>query len=343
MPPEWQITPAATHIRGLRLDENGTVTQAFRPLAPGPVGVDGNRLVRDGKPLTEAFTAIDSFDYSPSRDEVVFSAKRDAGFDIGLVAGDGSKTNWAPGDPADEVMVEWAPRGYKISYVVRASMGDVVRTLHVPTSYQYAIDFGTATISELAWGAAGEKYAVAYSTLDASDRVEVLRYDGRDRTMPIRPAEKLAVDVVPFAAGAFALRPQDLRYEEKLPVVVWQVDRFDWSDARAALLRNARVAVIVARTIDDALWQTVRSTPWLDSSRTFAVTSNHVGRASARPQDRPAEARPTFVIGDPAVPAGHFRRQANVVAVAPVAVQSFAAGFIADQLKRTSRTNGSSR
>ena len=336
-------TPAVPRIRSVAIDERGAVTQALLPLAAGPVAVQGNRLVRDGKPLTESFRAIDSFDYSESRDEVVFSARRDAGFDIGLVAGDGSRTNWAPADPADEVQVQWAPRGHKVSYIVRATHGDVVRTLHIPTSLQYAIDFGPATIYDVAWDPAGEKYVVAFSTLDASDGVEVLRFDGSDRRVAVPPAAKLAADVVSFAPGAYALRPYDLRYGERLPVVVWLTGRFEWSDARAALMCEARVAVIVARTLDDSLWRTIRQTPWLDPNHAYVVENANVGLTSARPVGVRPEAGPTFITADAAIGPGRYRRRGDVIAVAPTAIQSFAAGFIADQLKRTSRTNGSSR
>jgi hypothetical protein len=307
IPATWNSTPATTRIRSLK---------PLLPLA-SPVSVENNRLVRDGKRLTEQFVAIESFDYAPNWDEVIFSARRDKGFDIGLVAGDGSKTNWAPADPADEVMVQWAPRGYKASYVVRAPLGDVVRTLHIPSSFQYAIDFGPATIYDVAWEPNGEKYAVAYSTIDASDRVEVLRYDGTDRAVTRKPELKIDADVVSFAPGAFALRPRDVRYDEKLPVVVWLADRFEWSDGRYALMRDARVAVIIARKQDDALWKAVSETAWMDAKRAFVVSP------------------------DPAVPAGFYRFDGRTLAAAPAAIQSVAAGFIADQLKRTSRTNGS--
>ncbi|HUR83275.1 MAG TPA: hypothetical protein VM733_21130 [Thermoanaerobaculia bacterium] len=320
IPAAWNTTPVSTRIRSIALDDRGNVTLA--PLLPlaSPVRVENNRLVRDGKRLTEQFVAIESFDYSAKSDEVIFSARRVAenrGFDIGLVAGDGSKTNWAPADPADEVMVQWAPRGYKASYVVRAPLGDVVRTLHIPSSFQYAIDFGPATIYDVAWEPKGEKYAVAYSTIDASDRVEVLRYDGTDRAVTRKPDLKLDADVVSFAPGAFALRPRDLRYSEKLPVVVWLSDRFEWSDGRYALMRGARVALVIAHKEDEALRKAVSATSWMDAERTFVVST------------------------DPTVPAGYYRFDGRTLAAAPAAIQSVAAGFIADQLKRTSRTNGS--
>jgi hypothetical protein len=322
--------PAAHRIEAIALDDAGNVTQeAAHAPKESPVRVEMNRLVRDGKTLTETFAAIDSFDYSASRDEVIFSVKRGTSFDIGLVAGDGSATHWIPPDPADEIAVQWAPRGNKISYVVRAPLGDVVRTFHVPTSFQYAVDFGPATIRDLAWEPKAEKFAVLYSTPDASDRVEVLRYDGTERHIAVAPSAKIAADLMPFAPHALALRPLDLRYNEKLPVVIWLADDFSWSDARAALMRNARVAVIVTTVSPGPeLDRAIRETAWLDPTRMFAVGAKVAGAVS--------------VIGDPAMQPGRYRRAGSVVSAAPAAIQSVAAGFIADQVNRTGSTNGSS-
>jgi hypothetical protein len=117
--------------------------------------------------------------------------------------------------------------------------------------------------------------------------------------------------------------------------VVWRADRFEWSDARAALLQNARVAILVTtREPSGELWKIVRETPWLDATRVFVVGWSG---ALAPPQWA------TSIVPDASVPAGRYRRSGNVVAVPPAAIQSFAAGFIADQWKRTSATNGSSR
>ena len=339
IPVSWLSVPRATRINALQLDPDGKVTtMPGVPKDNGPIRVEGNRLFNGQQPITDSFAAIDSFDYHAARGEVVFSARRDKSFDIGLVASDGSVTNWIPPEPGDEIAVKWAPRGNKVSYIVRGPFGDVVRTFHVPTSFQYAMDFGTATIHELAWDPPAERYAVAYSTLDASDRIEVLHYDGRDRRIALPPSASVAADVVPFGAGAFALRPFDMPYGEKLPVVLWVADRFDWSDERAALLKNARVAVIVAAKIDGELWRLLRDTTWLDSSRIYVVEPQ-----ASSPVDK--EAAPDgalIIVPDATLASGHYRQDGNRVAVAPAAIQSFAAGFIADHLKRTSATNGSS-
>ena len=316
IPERWLSMPESAAPAKLMLD--------------GPIRLLNGQLWRGDKPVTEKFAAIDSFDYSEARDEVIFSAKRDASFDIGLAAGDGSKTNWLPADAADELAVQWAPRGNKVSYIVRAKSGDVVRTLHIPTSFQYSVDFGTtATIDSLTWDAAAERYTVSYSTLDASERKESIHYNGSDRRTETNPQMTIDADLVPFGADAFALRPRELHYDEKLPVVVWVTDGFGWSDARARLMRDARVASIVTTRAPDAdFWKNVSGAKWLDASKLYVVNGSAPGAIS--------------FIGDASIPIGRYRQTGNVVAAAPAAIQSVAAGFIADQWKRTSPANGSS-
>ena len=294
-------------------------TASPRRMIDGPVRLLNGQLWRGDKPVTDAFAAIDSFDYSESRDEVIFSAKKGTSFDIGLAAGDGSKTNWLPAEAADELAVQWAPRGNKVSYVVRAKGGDAVRTFHIPTSFHYVVDFAnTATIHSLTWDAAAERFTVVYSTLDASERTESIHYNGSARRTEAQPKTKIAADLLPFGPDAYVLRPHDLRYDEKVPVVVWVSDRLAWSEPRAALMRDARVAsIVVTRTPDEAFWKTVRETAWLDPSKLYVVN----GRAD----------NAVSFVADERIPAGRYRRTGNVVAAAPAAIQSVAAGYIADQ------------
>ncbi|MEA2463464.1 MAG: hypothetical protein QOJ98_1211, partial [Acidobacteriota bacterium] len=127
IPQAWLSVPEAARMRSLVLDEQGKVSHQPQPASPpaskGPIYLSGGRLMNGEKALTDGFLAIDSFDYSEARGEVVFSAKREGSFDIGLVSSDGSPINWAPADPADELDVQWAPRGNKVSYILRASGG----------------------------------------------------------------------------------------------------------------------------------------------------------------------------------------------------------------------------
>ncbi len=348
IPSEWLNVPAAARIGSVAFSDDGKVQPSAAPvslrLSDGPIrvmsGASGATLLNGSTVLAANLTAIDSFDLSESRGEVAFSAKREGGFDIALIATEGGAVHWMPSDPADEVAVQWAPRGNKISYVIRAAGGDVVRTLHIPTSYQFAIPFPGSTIHALAWDAPAERYAVAYSTVDASDRVEVLKYDGEDRRMAIPPERQLEVEVVSFAPGAVVLLPRDLRQKERLPLVVWVADEFAWSDARAALLTSARAAVVVTKNWPrEELWRVAAGTAWLDPSRTFVVDA----RSAAANDRRPPERATTLIVADPVLGSGRYRRQGNIVAVAPAVVQSFAAGYITAQLERATPTNGSSR
>jgi len=321
IPPEWSSVPAAPRIRAVQLDADGKVTTALRPLRESDVRVAGNALVRGDRKLTDAFVAIDSFDVSESRGEVVFSAKRADNFDIGLVSTDGSPINWVPVEAVDEVGVQWAPRGNKVSYIVRSKTGDFVRTVHIPTSAQLSIEFPAARIHTLGWDPAGERFAVAYSTPDASDRVETMQFRGASRRIAIPPAAQLQVEVATFGPDAVSLRPRDIAYGEKLPLVIWVDDEpFGWSDARADLMRNVRVACIVTkRPPAGEVRNAVSQTPWIDRARTFVVSGGQVWKFNLEVEF------PDLTPGTGAV------------------VQSSAARFIADQLKRTGTPNGSSQ
>ena len=99
--------------------------------------------------------------------------------------------------------------------------------------------------------------------------------------------------------------------------IVWLADRFEWSDGRYALMRDARVALVIARSANPELQKKIGETAWMDAKRVYMVSA------------------------DASIPTGFYRFDRGTVAAAPAAIQSVAAGFIADQLKRTSRTNGS--
>jgi len=235
---------------------------------PDAVHVAKGQLFRGQKALTPRFAAIDSFDVSLERREVVFSAKRTDNFDVGLVSLDGSEIHWIPEDPNDETAVQWAPRGNKVSYVVHTPTGDIVRTVHIPTSAQVAVDFPYASVRSLRWDPAGERFFVVLTSPDASERTESMRYGGEERRVEVAPKTTLDVAIEPLAGG-IAVRPSALRYGEKLPLVVWIAPRlYEWSDARGALLQRDRVAcVIVTKAPDDAFWKAVREVPWIDASK----------------------------------------------------------------------------
>jgi hypothetical protein len=333
IPNEWRTVPHAPAFATLSLDDHGSTGPGTKK-DEAAIHVDANRILNGDKVLTEAFDAVDSFDYSQTRGEVAFSVKRHGrdNFDIGLVSSDGSPIVWIPSpDPSDETGVQWAPRGHKISYIVRAKGGDVVRTVHIPTSQNVVVDFPNATIHVLAWEPAAERYAVVYSTPVASDAIEVVKYDGSSRKITTAPAETVEAEIEPFSKDAILLRPRDIAYDEQLPLVVWIARDFAWSDERAALIRNARVAVALTKSDpDDAFWSAAADRPWLSRERVYVVGGKRGERGKS-------------LIADETVPADRSRRAADGIHVHPSVIQSFAAGFIADDLKRNPPGNVRSR
>jgi hypothetical protein len=292
--------------------------------------VAGNRLVNGEKELTSEFAAIDSFDVSLDRKEVVFSARRKDNFDIGLVAIDGSDVHWVPEDPADETAVQWAPRGNKVSYVLHVPGGSIVRTVHIPTATPLSVAFPQTQVDALAWEPKAEEYAVVIESPQASQSLVAMTYAGDKRRDVIPPASRLDVSMQPVGS-VLVMRPTDLHYNEKLPVVLW-VDQhpFAWSDARAALMRNARVAIAVAPEAGGSFWGEIAKIAWIDSTRKYIVN------AATPPPDRAA----IVIRAEASLPSGRYRRAGNTVSTAPAVVQSFAAAFIADDLKGTPPPNG---
>lgn len=327
VPDEWLPVPVATQIRSVAVTADGKVTPSPVPAVPkapkGSIVATETAIANGLKLLTPPFEAIDSFDLSESRGEVVFSAKRDGDFDIGLVAIEGSDISWVPDDPADEVAVKWAPKGSKISYIVRTRFGDAVRTVHIPTAANFSVDFNLSRIHDLAWDAQGERFAVAYSSPTSSDAVDLLKYSGEGRTAAIKPAARLDVNLEPFVGDAIVLQPVDIRYNEKLPLVIWVAeDPLVWSDARAELMRTARVALVVwSASAEPPLWESggraaALQRPWIDTSRIYTVgdAGKIEGAIAVTPDPR----------------------------IRPADIESFAARYIADHLKRNPPPNGDS-
>jgi hypothetical protein len=281
---------------------------------------EGARLYRGSVPLTPSYRQIESFDVSLDRREIVFSAKRESNFDVGLVSLDGSQVNWIPEDPADEVSPQWAPRGNKASFIVRNKGGDLIRTVHIPTAFQLVVDFPFGIVRRLAWDDAGERFAVSWETADAPQRIETMKYDGQSRRITVAQGGDLPVSVSPFAGGLM-LRPESMSYNERLPLVVWVTngERNAWSDARGAMLARARMATLVLEAPPDAaVLAAIAETAWVDRDRIFAVGAQVPDAVS--------------IVGDASIPAGFYRVTPEVISVHPSGVESLAAGWIPNQL-----------
>jgi hypothetical protein len=304
--------------------------------APAPklttIHVSEKRLFNGTKPLTPPFAAIDSYDVSLERKEIVFSAKRTNSFDVGLVSIDGSDIHWIPEDPADEVSPQWAPRGNKVSYIVQTATGSIVRTVHIPTATPLSIDFPGAQVDALAWEPDAARFALVLESPDESQHLVSMTYAGEQRQKVVAASEWLSVSLEPIG-GVLVMRPNEMRYNEKLPLVIWiDPKTFAWSDARAALMRSSRVAIAITPKLDDNFMTEVRNVAWIDSNRTYIVNGTGAEAAGSAIVIAPET--------DPRLPLHHYTRRGNTLRVRPAVVQSFAAAFIADDLKGTPPPNG---
>ena len=341
LPNGWEAVPKAASVG----DYCAHVSCAAAPQSA--IRIADNRIFNGDKPLTPAFAAIDSFDVSLDRKEVVFSARRKDNFDIGLVSIDGSDIHWVPEDPADEVSVQWAPRGNKVSFILHTATGSIVRTVHIPTATPLSVDFPETQIDALSWEPQAEGYAVVIESPQSSQSLQSMTYAGEKRREVIAPAARLDVSIEPIG-GVMVMRPSAMRYNERLPIVLWlDAHPFAWSDARAALMHNARVAIAIAPAADGTFWNEIGKVAWIDNTRKYIVDPGTIdeerGRAASlvpRPSSSVPGSSATVVAGDWRVPAGRFTRSGNTLLTAPSVVQSFAAAFIADDMKGTPPPNG---
>jgi hypothetical protein len=250
--------------------------------------------------LTPDFSAIDSFDLAPSEKEIVISADAGKGLNVGLLSIDGGEIRWIFPDSLPERVVSWAPRGSKISYVVEALGGSIIRTVHIPTSYQLSIDFPLSHITSIAWEPSAEKFAVSLSSADRAPRVDLMRYGGEDRET-IFGGTAVSQNIVDRVGEAVVVMPRVTRYGQRQPLVVWvaRESPFAWNDARSRVSRDsdAGIAIVPPSAVSASLWPELLSLPWVDKDRVFIVFNHLPANEPIMPQGvavtviRPAENR----------------------------------------------------
>lgn len=224
--------------------------------------------------LAGPFDEIDSFDLDPHGNELVFSARRSAGFDVALAPTEPGEPRWIPSDRLDERLVSWAPRGNKVTYAIEGGGATVLRTVHIPTGFQLGISLPWSRVDALAWDPAAERFAVALAAPDRSDRIEVMRYGGEERRVLVPPVSELdsRAEALEGVVGAVLLQPDALRYNEKVPAVVWvEREPLEWSADRARLHQNRSVATVVVPEQSAGWMEAVTALPWVDPARIFVV------------------------------------------------------------------------
>ena len=238
--------------------------------------------------LTPDFHEIESFDLAPSEKEMVISADAGEGLNIGLLSIDGGEIRWIFPDPLPERLVTWAPRGSKISYVVEAHDGSIIRTVHIPTSYQLSIDFPLSSITSIAWEPAAEKFAVALSSTDRSPRVDLMRYGGEERET-IYGGGLVTPGNIDRVGAAVVRMPRVVRYGQRQPLVVWitKESPFAWNESRDRVVRDSDsgLAVVAPVAVNAQLWSDLLSLPWVDKDHVFVIYNHLPDRELILPRD----------------------------------------------------------
>jgi len=195
-----------------------------------------DRMTADGASAVSAtYPRIDSFDPAPRGEELAFSAERNGNFDVAIASTDGKTLNWIPSDAADEVGVAWAPRGNKVSFLIRRPDSTLVRSVHVPTSFQLTFETPLERVRALAWEPRAERIVMLLDGPVISPRVDWVEYSGANRAPLLQPGTRLAREPERIAFGtadAILLPPRTVRYGEKGPLfVVLTNEPLAWDDA----------------------------------------------------------------------------------------------------------------
>lgn len=278
-----------SELETVSIAPDGSAVIAFSPTA------DGGELVRIDLDeagalrrtvLADDFRAVRELAFDRDGKELVVSAiPREAGstgrWDIALVNAEAPVMNWVPADMNDEVAPLFSPFGYKISYIVRSTGGDVIRTVHVPTAAMVLATFGSAKIHDYAWMPDGERLIVALSSPLVSDHLVEINYAGVGLRELIGPEIRIEreADRLPGApAGSILLSPESLAYGERHPLVIWTTgpDRDLAFDPRLVpLLDRGDIGVLLiegsVESIEPALWDALPELGWVDQNEIWLV------------------------------------------------------------------------
>lgn len=284
------------------------------------------------KSLTSVLPAIDSFDISPDEKEIVIAADPGKGFDVGLMPSDGGEIGWIFPEALPERAVTWAPRGNKVSYVIETSSGSLIRTVHVPTSFQLTVDFPHSAVADVTWEPKAEKFAVVTSSILRGSQIELLRYGGEERAVLRSGVNPTRVEFDTLGA-AILLAPPVLRYGRRYPLVIWISERnpLEWSPFRAAVHSTGEVATVITARIDEpGFRKRLAELEWIDQEQAFVVYSEGAPVA-------PDSLGSTVIQTSPALRDRFEIRQngRTVVSVPvrpPAEIEAFAAKYIRDRL-----------
>jgi hypothetical protein len=244
------------------------------------IRAEGERLVRFDGPrptaITRFFPAIDSWDAAPRGEEVVFSAKTESGFDVGIVSVSGGEISWVAPEPADERNVTWAPRGNKITYSFESVDATLVRSVHVPTSYQVMFDLPLTAVRQIAWEPRAERIAIVTESPGHGSGIDWIGYQGEGRANLVEAEDRVdsPEEILLWEGGSgVLLGPRVVRYGERRPTVLW-IEETNPFGFRPEVARLRREGIPVLTTTSGRVGNVAAALaelPWFDSSTLYTV------------------------------------------------------------------------
>jgi hypothetical protein len=230
------------------------------------------------------FEGAPAFDLDLDRDEeeLVISARRNGSRGIAIVNARKERMNWVPADPGDEVMPRWAPRGYKVSYVIRHASGDLLRTVHVPTSAMTLVDFPHAMVAGFDWFPDGDHLVVSVSSILESDHLLEVHYEQGLRRELLEPEYRFERELDRISgtpAGTVMVMPLRVSYADRHPLVIWtrrgSSGGMPFDSVLVPLLERSELALLLvnggAGELDRPFWDDLARTEWIDPSMVWLV------------------------------------------------------------------------
>jgi hypothetical protein len=281
---------------GVTLLSEGESALVVGPSAGGRVSLKRTSWPDGGEVLLGNFEDTPAFDLDRDEEELAISVRREGSRSIAIANARKERMNWVPADPGDEVMPRWAPRGYKVSYVIRHASGDLLRTVHVPTSAMTLVDFPHASVRALDWFHDGDRLVVSVSSILESDHLLEVHYEQGVRRELFEPEYRFERELDRISGtppGTMMVLPRRVAYDGRHPLVIWtrpgSSSGMPFDSVLVPLLQRDDLALLLANggggELDRSFWDELARTEWIDPSMVWLVETSEV----------PAEATPESV------------------------------------------------
>lgn len=213
-------------------------------------------------PLSSLQGRFEAWDLAPDGEEAVVIVRREGTLDAAMVSTSRPALNWIPGEGLPQTMPRWAPRGYKVSFIVEGYR-DVIRSVHVPTAATQHVAPGTS-IGSYDWNQDGERIAVITRSLLSGDAVEIFSFRGEHVRTALESESRFEGEAVVLSDGRSVLiQPRAIRYEQRYPVVIVEApERFD---AGLSALANSHDVGIAFSDDAGSVIESTREIDWIDS------------------------------------------------------------------------------